>query len=315
MLADPKARRLATEFFGQWLGFYHFDQYKGVDTSRFPEFTDEVKAAMYDEAVSFFEHIIRKDRPVREMLYADYTFLNKPLAKYYGVKKEIKSTDEVELVEGANALPSRRLAALGRGADGDVRAAAHQPGEARRLGFAARAGDSGAAAAGGCRIDSGRRQAVRRPVAEGQAGTAQAQCRPAPIATCASIRSVFRWSTTIRPAAGASSTADGKPIEDSAALADKTEIDGVDGLAQIPARRRTTQVRRTLANQADRLRAGPHGAGFRSTADRSHGGGRRRRDVFAIGDGDRQPAGSSAIGWDEEDGAGGDQDRARVRSG
>ncbi len=27
MLADPKARRLSTEFFGQWLGFYHFDQH------------------------------------------------------------------------------------------------------------------------------------------------------------------------------------------------------------------------------------------------------------------------------------------------
>ena len=43
MTADPKARRLATEFFGQWLGFYHFDEYRGVDTGRFPEFTDEVK--------------------------------------------------------------------------------------------------------------------------------------------------------------------------------------------------------------------------------------------------------------------------------
>ena len=29
MLADPKARRMATEFFGQWLGFYQFDQFKG----------------------------------------------------------------------------------------------------------------------------------------------------------------------------------------------------------------------------------------------------------------------------------------------
>ena len=36
MTADPKARRLGTEFFGQWLGFYHFDEYRGVDTSRFP---------------------------------------------------------------------------------------------------------------------------------------------------------------------------------------------------------------------------------------------------------------------------------------
>ena len=85
MTADPKARRLATEFFGQWLGFYHFDQYRGVDTGRFPEFTDEVKSAMYDEAVSTFEYIVRQDRPVKEMLYADYTFLNKPLAKFYGI--------------------------------------------------------------------------------------------------------------------------------------------------------------------------------------------------------------------------------------
>jgi hypothetical protein len=43
MTADPKARRLATEFFGQWLGFYHFDEYRGVDTGRFPEFTDDVR--------------------------------------------------------------------------------------------------------------------------------------------------------------------------------------------------------------------------------------------------------------------------------
>ncbi len=104
MLADPKARRLSTEFFGQWLGFYHFDKYKGVDTGRYPEFTDEVKSGMYDEAVSFFEYIVRNNRPVSDILYADYDFLNKPLAKYYGVTKEVKSTDAMEMVEGANAL-------------------------------------------------------------------------------------------------------------------------------------------------------------------------------------------------------------------
>ena len=56
MTADPKARRIATEFFGQWLGFYHFNQFRGVDTGRYPEFTEEVKSAMYDEAVSTFEN-------------------------------------------------------------------------------------------------------------------------------------------------------------------------------------------------------------------------------------------------------------------
>jgi hypothetical protein len=104
MTADPKARRFATEFFGQWLGFYQFDEYRGVDTGRFPEFTGEVKSAMYDEAISTFEHIVRRDRPVREILAADYTFLNKPLAKFYGIERHVTSPGKVELVEGANAV-------------------------------------------------------------------------------------------------------------------------------------------------------------------------------------------------------------------
>jgi hypothetical protein len=104
MTADPKARRLATEFFGQWLGFYRFDEFTGVDTGRFPEFTAEVKAAMYDEAVSTFEYLVRHERPLREFLHADYTFLNQPLAKFYGIDREIKSKDEVEFVAGANAF-------------------------------------------------------------------------------------------------------------------------------------------------------------------------------------------------------------------
>jgi mono/diheme cytochrome c family protein len=112
MLADPKARRLSSEFFGQWLGFYRFDQYKGVDTGRFPEFTENVRTAMYDESVSFFEYIIRHDRPARELLSADYTFLNKTLAKYYGVPKEIKG-EESEKVDGANAFNRGGMLRLG----------------------------------------------------------------------------------------------------------------------------------------------------------------------------------------------------------
>jgi hypothetical protein len=109
MTADPKARRLATEFFGQWLGFYHFDQYRGVDTGRFPEFTDEVKVSMYDEAISTFEYIVRENRPVREILDADYAFLNKPLAKFYGLTSEqvdqhVTASGRVERVAGARAF-------------------------------------------------------------------------------------------------------------------------------------------------------------------------------------------------------------------
>jgi hypothetical protein len=113
MVADPKARRLATEFFGQWLGFYRFDEFRGVDTSRFPEFTDEVKRAMYDEAVSTFEYVVRNSRPVKEIINADYTFLNQPLAKFYGIAKEIPSTEAVIKVDGANAFNRGGVLRLG----------------------------------------------------------------------------------------------------------------------------------------------------------------------------------------------------------
>ncbi len=113
MTADPKARRLATEFFGQWLGFYRFDQFRGVDTGRFPEFSDEVKSSMYDEAVSTFEYIVRQNRPVQEILYADYTFLNQPLAKFYGINADVKSTGAVVKVDGANAFNRGGVLRLG----------------------------------------------------------------------------------------------------------------------------------------------------------------------------------------------------------
>ena len=130
---------------------------------------------MYDEAVSFFEHIVRKDRPVREILSADYTFLNQPLAKFYGVKKDVQSKDAVEMVEGANGFQRGGLLRLGAVLTATSGAAAHQPGEARRLGAAADSRHAGAAASGRCRVDSGRRQTLRRPLREGAAAGAQAE--------------------------------------------------------------------------------------------------------------------------------------------
>lgn len=115
MLADAKARRLAREFFGQWLGFYDFDKYGGVDTTRFTAFTEEIRAAMYEEAVSFFEHLIRKDRPVSEIYYADYTFLNRQLAEYYGVQfdqMKVERRDRFQRVEVDNRGGLMRLGAV-----------------------------------------------------------------------------------------------------------------------------------------------------------------------------------------------------------
>lgn len=104
MCADPKARRLATEFFGQWLGFYRFEEFRGVDTTHFPEFSSDVQRAMHDEAVSTFEYLVRAGRPLREMLHADFAFLNRPLAKFYGIERELPAGEDFAKVEGASAF-------------------------------------------------------------------------------------------------------------------------------------------------------------------------------------------------------------------
>ena len=206
MTADPKARRLATEFFGQWLGFYHFDEYRGIDTGRFPEFTDEVKSAMYDEAVSTFEYIVRQRRPVKEMLYADYTFLNKPLAKFYGIETDVQVGGPGREGGRRECVRSRRRPAARLGADDDLGAAAHEPRQARRLGAAAHSRDADAAAAGRCRHDSRRRQDLQRPDAASSGWHSTSATRPAPTAICASIRSASRSKVSTRSAARARRT-------------------------------------------------------------------------------------------------------------
>jgi len=113
MLRDPKARRFATEFFGQWFGFYRFDGHRGIDVERFPEFTDSLKTAMYDEAVSFFEHIVRQGRPVQEILFADYSFLNRELAQHYGVKTQVELSDAPMLVADVKTFHRGGLLRLG----------------------------------------------------------------------------------------------------------------------------------------------------------------------------------------------------------
>ena len=265
MTADPKARRLATEFFGQWLGFYHFDEYRGVDTSRFPEFTDEVKSAMYDEAVSTFEYLVRQERPVKEMLYADYTFLNKPLAKFYGIDEGREAHRQAGEGGRRQRVRPRRRAASGLGADDDVGAAAHEPGQARRLDPAADSRHADAAAARRRRLDSRRRQGVRRPDAAGAARRSTSATRRAPTATCASIRSAFRSRASTRSAGLATRMPTASPSTSPASSPTRRPSSAPQGLLKY-LQSQDKQVMTTLSKKMLGYALGPHGPGLGSAA-------------------------------------------------
>jgi hypothetical protein len=85
MLADPKSRAFAEDFAGQWLRVGNLAELAEPDKRLFPEFTPELRDAMAEEAVAYCHAIFREDRPVLELLDSDYTFLNEPLAKHYGI--------------------------------------------------------------------------------------------------------------------------------------------------------------------------------------------------------------------------------------
>ena len=85
MLKDDRARGLAIEFGGNWLDFRRFEEHNAVDRERFPSFTNELREAMFEEPIRFFDDVIRNDRSVLDLLYGNYTFVNPVLAKHYGM--------------------------------------------------------------------------------------------------------------------------------------------------------------------------------------------------------------------------------------
>lgn len=85
MLRDPRARALAVEFAGNWLDFRRFEEHNSVDRERFASFTNELREAMFEEPLRFFEDVIRENRSVLDFLYADHTFVNPMLARHYGI--------------------------------------------------------------------------------------------------------------------------------------------------------------------------------------------------------------------------------------
>jgi hypothetical protein len=84
MLADRRATRFMDDFVGQWLQVRNING-QAPDGALFAGFNDTLRKAMVEETELFFESQVRDDRPVPELLRADYTYLNEQLARHYGL--------------------------------------------------------------------------------------------------------------------------------------------------------------------------------------------------------------------------------------
>lgn len=85
MLADPRAEAFVRNFVGQWLQLRNLDMRARPDLLLFPDFDNNLRQAFRQETELLFAHVLRENRPVHELLSADYTFVDERLAQHYGI--------------------------------------------------------------------------------------------------------------------------------------------------------------------------------------------------------------------------------------
>jgi hypothetical protein len=85
MVKDPKTAALVRNFGEQWLNLRLMDRTK-PDSEKFLSVDDELLDAMRQETLMFIAAIMQENRSVLEFIDGRFTFVNGPLARYYGIK-------------------------------------------------------------------------------------------------------------------------------------------------------------------------------------------------------------------------------------
>ena len=85
MIADTRSKSLVANFAAQWLYLRNLRGHR-PDARLYPDFDEELRVAMQQETRLFLENMLVEDRPIMDLIEADYTFLNERLATHYGLK-------------------------------------------------------------------------------------------------------------------------------------------------------------------------------------------------------------------------------------
>jgi hypothetical protein len=109
MLADSKSQAIVDNFAGQWLQLRNVRNVQ-PNSDLFPDFDDNLRQAFKRETELFFESVMREDRPVLDLMNANYTFVNERLAKHYGIPNVYGSR-----FRRVTLADERRFGLLGKG--------------------------------------------------------------------------------------------------------------------------------------------------------------------------------------------------------
>ena len=86
LLDDPKSRRFVEAFTDYWLDLREIDD-NSPSTTLYNDYEldDPLKLAAVEETRLFVAELLKKDLPARNIVDADFTFLNERLARHYGI--------------------------------------------------------------------------------------------------------------------------------------------------------------------------------------------------------------------------------------
>ncbi|MCY4130664.1 MAG: DUF1592 domain-containing protein [Gammaproteobacteria bacterium] len=84
MLDDPKSQRFIEDFVGQAFRLYELHA-TSPDPRLYPEYDSRLARAMAEETELFLAELIDEDHGIRNLIKADFTFLNRRLAEHYGI--------------------------------------------------------------------------------------------------------------------------------------------------------------------------------------------------------------------------------------
>jgi len=110
MLADDRSNALLNNFFGQWLLVRNIATVR-PDAKAFPDFDENLRHGFQRETELFLQSQLRENRPITDILTANYTFMNERVARHYGIPNVYGSHfRRVTLPESSN-----RAGLLGQG--------------------------------------------------------------------------------------------------------------------------------------------------------------------------------------------------------
>jgi mono/diheme cytochrome c family protein len=85
LLDDPRSSRFIEQFTSQWLHLDVMDRV-AVSLEYHPKFDDTIKVHMRAESELFFSELLKHDLSALNLLSSDFTMLNGPLARHYGIE-------------------------------------------------------------------------------------------------------------------------------------------------------------------------------------------------------------------------------------